>query len=175
MADVVDLDALSVKWFTVRKVIDGVPHEYRLNDRVSTGVTIWAPSIAPLLQRLEDQREGGAAREIREIQAELEERILYFCAEIFRNSYPDMTDDWVREHLSHDDRWEICTRFFTSHGDDSASASPSGDQTPSGMNGTKPKAVRHSPTPRLTEGIGTAEVARRVRLPEEEALAGLAD
>jgi hypothetical protein len=170
MVATVDLDALSVKYFPVRKLIDGVPTEFRLNDRVSTGVTIWAPSIAPLLVRLEELRTSGSARDLRETQIDLEERVLYFCAEIFRNAYPETTDDWVREHFSHDDRWEICTLFFTSHGADSANASPDG-----GQGGTEPKKKLARPAPTSPHSAQGLTVVGKTRRPEEEILAGMVD
>lgn len=133
---VLNLDALATSTITIEKTVEGALWRWELRDNVSSGVMLWGMALSDLVERLAEAAKSDDAAAIRAVQGELESRTLYLATEIFRNTYPEMSDAEVARLFTHDERMAIAQRFI-GHRSSESSAQPNGG-VPSATQPTQP-------------------------------------
>jgi len=127
--EILNLDALGVETVPVEKTIDGAVRRWDLRTAPSSGVMLWGLLLSQLGEKLQDAATRGEAAEIRRLQADLKERTLYLCTEIFQATYPTVTDEEVAAWFTHDERFFIVQYFMSPRSSESSAPPNDGGAT----------------------------------------------
>lgn len=89
--------------------------QWRLRDDVPTDTMMRYLSLAEIaaVQPGDESTDIDKVREMRYLWERYVEEILHLCGEIFRWTYPETTDEELRQEFSHDEREQIVQLFFS--------------------------------------------------------------